>query len=169
MAWASVSWAYKDLISSAKLAQMVENLRVHDHYSTDQGVQLPTHYAILRATAAQAIPAAAFTLATLGTTESRGVSIAGSRVTVGKAGLYHVSLGIPVAGAAGSSFAGVAVNGNVIGGRIGLNSYEISGSRLLRLAATDVVDLRVYYTTATSMPFVANAETAYLELCNVGT
>lgn len=40
MAWSAVSWAYKDLISSAKLAQMVENLRVHDHVTTDQGAAL---------------------------------------------------------------------------------------------------------------------------------
>lgn len=40
MAWSAVSWAYKDVITSAKLAQMVENVRVHDHATTDQGQRL---------------------------------------------------------------------------------------------------------------------------------
>lgn len=45
MTWAAVSWAYKDVITSAKLAQMVENLRVHDHAAVDQGAMFaPTAY-----------------------------------------------------------------------------------------------------------------------------
>jgi hypothetical protein len=40
MSFAAVSWAYKDTITSAKLAQMVENGRVHDHVTTDQGQRL---------------------------------------------------------------------------------------------------------------------------------
>lgn len=40
MAWSAVSWAYRDVITSAKLAQMVENVRVHDHMTTDQGQRL---------------------------------------------------------------------------------------------------------------------------------
>lgn len=31
MAWSAVTWAYKDLVTSAKLAQMQENIRTHDH------------------------------------------------------------------------------------------------------------------------------------------
>lgn len=31
MAWSPVTWAYKDLVTSAKLAQMQENTRTHDH------------------------------------------------------------------------------------------------------------------------------------------
>lgn len=33
MAWSAVTWAYKDLVTSAKLAQMQENIRTHDHRS----------------------------------------------------------------------------------------------------------------------------------------
>lgn len=33
MAFAAVDWAYKAIVTSAKLAQMVENLLVHDHRS----------------------------------------------------------------------------------------------------------------------------------------
>lgn len=36
----SISWQYKDLVTSAKLAAMVENTRVHDHFGTDQGARL---------------------------------------------------------------------------------------------------------------------------------
>jgi len=31
MSWIQVVWSFKDAITSAKLAQMVENVRVHDH------------------------------------------------------------------------------------------------------------------------------------------
>lgn len=40
MPYAGVTWAFKDVITSAKLAQMHENLRVHDHISADQGGRL---------------------------------------------------------------------------------------------------------------------------------
>lgn len=33
MAFSAVAWAYKDVITSTKLAQMVENTRAHDHRS----------------------------------------------------------------------------------------------------------------------------------------
>lgn len=40
MAYGAVTWAFKDLVTSAKLAQMQENVRVHDHVTADQGAPL---------------------------------------------------------------------------------------------------------------------------------
>lgn len=40
MAFSPVSWSYRDIFTSAKAAQMVENLRTHDHYSSGQGANL---------------------------------------------------------------------------------------------------------------------------------
>lgn len=40
MALLPVTWAFGDVATSAKLAQMVENLRVHDHWTADQGKNL---------------------------------------------------------------------------------------------------------------------------------
>lgn len=40
MSFSGVTWAYKDVITSAKLAQMVENLRTHDHLTVDQGAPI---------------------------------------------------------------------------------------------------------------------------------
>ena len=31
MAWSAVTWAFRELLTSAKLAQMQENVRAHDH------------------------------------------------------------------------------------------------------------------------------------------
>lgn len=40
MSFSPVTWSFKDLLSSSKLAQMVENLRVHDHRAADQGARI---------------------------------------------------------------------------------------------------------------------------------
>ena len=40
MAFGAVSWQYRDVFTSAKAAQMEENVRTHDHRSTDQGATM---------------------------------------------------------------------------------------------------------------------------------
>lgn len=92
MAWASVSWAYKDLISSAKLAQMIENLRVHDHVSTDQGNPLFPAWTVFAPTWAQGVAV--------------GFSQNGSRwVQLNKLVIAHYDLIANSAGTAGSAWA----------------------------------------------------------------
>ena len=42
MPWSAVAWADQDELTSAKLAQMVENLRVHDHrFDGSRGAPVP--------------------------------------------------------------------------------------------------------------------------------
>jgi hypothetical protein len=38
--FSAVAWSYGDVATSAKLAQMEENVRTHDHRTADQGGQL---------------------------------------------------------------------------------------------------------------------------------
>lgn len=53
MAFSAVVWAYKDLVTSAKLAQMVENTRTHDHRADgSQGADLVGAWTTFTATAA---------------------------------------------------------------------------------------------------------------------
>lgn len=53
MPWGIVDWQYQDEVTSAKLAQMVENLRVHDHRADgSQGVALVEPWQTIGATAA---------------------------------------------------------------------------------------------------------------------
>jgi hypothetical protein len=40
MAHQAVAWAYRDVFTAAKAAQMEENLRVHDHYTAGQGASI---------------------------------------------------------------------------------------------------------------------------------
>lgn len=52
MAWAAVSWAYKTLVTAAKLQQMVDNLVAHDHRADGtQGAPLRPGWVTVNATA----------------------------------------------------------------------------------------------------------------------
>lgn len=118
MAWSAVSWAYKDLISSAKLAQMIENLRVHDHLSTDQGSPLPLAYFRGEAQVNQSIPNNAWTPLTvvqlahrnLPGTSSWTPTISGLYLVMGRLRWSGGSAGLWRA--ARITVAGTAVNGS---------------------------------------------------------
>lgn len=84
MAWAVVEWAYKQIVTSAKLAQMVENLRVHDH----------------RADGTQGSPLVGAWTDVAGLTAAAGWSISGTpRYRIIATGVYLVDLVVTRTGA----------------------------------------------------------------------
>lgn len=136
MAFSPVSWAYKDLISSAKLAQMIENVRVHDHYTTDQGAQIRRAVHCRIDNTATTVPATQIIFNRLKEQYYEGATpmwTAGdpSKIFIRTTGLYLVRQGLPFADLNGNTLQGwfrwaIGVNSIVFG----TGSDELNGGTL---------------------------------------
>jgi hypothetical protein len=102
MTFSAVAWAYKDLVTSAKLAQMVENTRAHDHRA-DGSQGAPTPAATIANLGNQATATATFLDLTYTTEveDSPGgmvnLATAPGRITITEPGLYVVILSVSFA------------------------------------------------------------------------
>lgn len=99
MAFVDVVWAFKDVIASSKLAQMVTNTREHDHRA--DGTQgAPDLCARVRRAATQNLTNNVFTVMTWDTEDydRGGFYVPGqpTRLTIPVSGVYRVSGNVPM-------------------------------------------------------------------------
>jgi len=155
MVFSAVSWAYKDLVTSAKLGQMVENTRAHDHRA-DGSQGAPTPAATMTSVTLQATATATF-LDLVYTTEVEDLTgdmvnlgTAPGRITVTQPGLYLVTLSVSYASnATGRRISvirknGVEVERNDYNSGAAAVPHRIPFSVLERAAAGDYFDSQAF-------------------------
>lgn len=171
MAFAAVAWAYKELVTSAKLGQMVENTRTHDHrMDGTQGAPVGSRarYAL---TTSQAVATATFLNPTLTETLDEGVGgfsyTAGGGLIVPADGWYavHVLAGLAAVVPTGVR-AFVDLDAGGLRGRSGFGVGEdnASASYIGPLLAATGIKPAVFYNGA-SPP---NLSTFVLHVVRVG-
>lgn len=100
MTYSAVAWAYKDLVTSAKLAQMVENTRAHDHRADgSQGAPTPNALVTFGANIATVTSTFLNVPWTTEVVDTGGMWVAGSptRLTIPEPGLWLVIASISYA------------------------------------------------------------------------